>query len=250
MSSYTLITGASDGIGRAIALQLGARGENLILVARRKSQLDDVSSQIRRMSNAKVEALSLDLATEDGTAQLIEHISEYKVSTAVLAAGFGSSIPFEFENRVGQMIDLNCKSVAVTARYLVGKMATAKQGNLVMFSSVVGFQGTANSALYAATKNFVHSLTEGLRIEASKAGIKTLLVAPGPVKTGFASTAGMSENGADVNMVAASIIRNIGKSKNLYPGIQAKILIRSLSMAPRLLRVRLLSQIMKGLSTD
>lgn len=249
MSGYTLITGASDGIGRAMAMQLGARGESLILVARRESELSKLKFEIEDVSDAEVQVLPIDLGTEAGTAKLIEHLSSHKISTAVLAAGFGSSLPFAFEDRVGQMIDLNCKSVAVTARYLVSKMTADKEGNLVMFSSVVGFQGTANSALYAATKNFVHSLTEGLRIEAAKAGIKTLLVAPGPVKTGFATIAGMSENGADVNMVAASIIRNIGKSKNLYPGVQAKILIRSLSLAPRLLRVRLLSQIMKGLST-
>lgn len=248
MSSYTLITGASDGIGRAMAMQLGAKGESLILVARRERQLNQLKAEIEGSGNADVQVLALDLATEEGTHQLIENLSKLKISTAVLAAGFGSSVPFEFENRVGQMIDLNCKSVAVTARHLIAKMSSAKEGNLVMFSSVVGFQGTANSALYAATKNFVHSLTEGLRIEAAKAGVKTLLVAPGPVKTGFASTAGMSEKGADVTMVAASIIKNIGKSKNLYPGIQAQVLVRSLAIAPRGLRVRLLSQIMKGMA--
>lgn len=90
MSGYTLTTGASDGIGRAMAMQLGAKGESLMLVARRERQLNQLKAEVEGSSNAEVKVLALDPATEDGTASLIEHLSKHKISTAVLAAGFGS----------------------------------------------------------------------------------------------------------------------------------------------------------------
>jgi short-subunit dehydrogenase len=248
MPRFTLVTGASEGIGRELASQLAAAGHDLILVARREAELQSLASDLRANHSVAVMVMALDLSRPEGTAELLAKIQPIALETAALAAGFGGSALFgeESRERVRDMIELNITSVSEVAHALAPGFKS-QGGNLVLFSSLVGFQGTAHSALYAATKNFVQALGEGIRVEGAGTKMTTLIVAPGPVKTGFAREAKMSSGGANATAVAKAIVANIGKSKNLYPGAQAKFLTRTLALAPRPLRIRLLSAIMSGL---
>jgi len=250
MPQHTVITGASEGIGRALARELGRQGQNLVLVSRRPSELEALRLVIHSERPVDVRIVEADLSTIEGREKLALEIGGLEIRSLVLAAGFGGSAVFEETgfDRLESMIALNCTSVAWTIRALLPQMLAAGSGNIVLFSSVVGFQGTAHSALYAATKNFIQALGEGIREETKRRGISTLIVAPGPVATRFATEAKMAQGGADVETVARSIARNIGKSKTLYPGGLSKLMNLSLGLAPRSARVPIMSGIMKNLA--
>lgn len=128
-------------------------------------------------------------------------------------------------------------------------MKLAKRGQLVLFGSLLGFQGAAMAANYAATKAYVQTLAEGLAQEMKASGVHVLSVAPGPVKTGFEARAGMTLGRTDTpETVAAGIVRAIGRSGTIRPGFLSKVLGYNLGMAPRRLRVTIMSQIMSRLS--
>jgi uncharacterized protein len=127
-------------------------------------------------------------------------------------------------------------------------MAKRGKGAVVMFSSIVGFQGVPGSATYAATKGFVQGFAEGLEIELRPHGISVLSVAPGPVGTGFAARAGMQMGKAETpETVARVTLSALGKGGTVRPGVLAKLLGWSLATLPRWGRVRVLGQIMKGM---
>lgn len=251
MEPYTVITGASDGLGKEIALQLGYSGQKLVLVARRTDSLEAIARDIREHGGPLPIVISADLSTRAGTTSLLSEIADIPLDTLILAAGFGGSSTFhkEAKENISSMIDLNCSSVALTVREVLPRFIEQNNGRIVLFSSIVSFQGTGFSALYAATKGFIQSLGEGIREETRHLHISTLIAAPGPVTTGFADNASMTYSGSmPADIVAREIIKNIGKNKTIYPGRLSKILKFALSIAPRQLRVKIMTNIMKSMS--
>ncbi|WP_438702491.1 SDR family NAD(P)-dependent oxidoreductase [Tabrizicola sp.] len=147
------------------------------------------------------------------------------------------------------MVDLNCRAVVELTHGIGQRMASARKGGIVLFGSLVGFQGAPGSATYAATKGFVQGFAEGLAVELRPLGISVLSVAPGLVGTGFAARAGMrmgqAETPETVARVALAALPNGG---TVRPGFLAKLLGWSLGTMPRWGRVRVLGQIMKGMT--
>ena len=145
------------------------------------------------------------------------------------------------------MVDLNCRpSWALTT---VGqRMASQKRGGIVLFGSLVGFNGAPLSATYAATKGFVQSFAEGIAAEMRPCGVDVVSVAPGPVGTGFSARAGMQMGrAATPETVARSALAALGRRTTVRPGFLAKLLGWSLAMLPRWGRVRVMGAIMKGM---
>jgi uncharacterized protein len=147
------------------------------------------------------------------------------------------------------MVDVNCRSVVELTHGLSTRMVAQGRGGVVLFSSVVGFQGVPGSATYAATKGFVQGFAEGLAVELRPMGISVLSVAPGPVGTGFAARAGMQMGKAETPQTVARVaLAALPGGGTVRPGFLAKLLGWSLAMLPRRGRVRLLGQIMKGMT--
>ncbi len=246
-----LVTGASDGIGRATALGLAEKGFDLILVARRKDHLDRASEEARSTSGVKVRSVVADLSTAHGLEAVRKVIAEERPGIGVLSAGYGTSGPFVSSNLDGEvdMLDVNCRAVLTLAHDLTGQMVRNGAGQLVLFGSIVGFQGNAWTAHYAATKAYVQSLAEGLAVELGPHGVHVLSVAPGPVNTGFAARAGLVMGSAATPLeIARGIVGALGSSGTIRPGLLSKLLGYNLAMAPRFLRVRIMSMIMGGMT--
>jgi short-subunit dehydrogenase len=242
-----LITGASDGIGRATALALAAKGHDLVLAARNSQQLDALSLELHQRYGVLVRTLSADLTTPAGNGALANLILETRPQIAVLAAGYGSCGDFLSldPHSEAQMIDLNCRAVLTQTQVLAAQMSERGDGHIVLFGSLVGFQGCAYSANYAATKAYIQALAEGLALELKPRGITVLSVAPGPVNTGFAARARMTMGAAATpDEVAKSIVSKLKKSGTVRPGLLAKTLGYGLSTLPRSIRVRIMSSIM------
>jgi uncharacterized protein len=145
---------------------------------------------------------------------------------------------------------LNVDAVTALAHRFGARFAARGRGSIVLFGSLVGFQGTPWSATYAATKAFVQSLGEALHQELGPVGVDVLVSAPGPVHTGFGARATMTMNAAaDADDVARATLRAIGSRRTtVRPGGHARLMGYTLGSLPRGLRVRVMRTIMTSMA--
>ena len=194
-----LVTGASAGIGAAIARELAKRGHGVILVARRRERLEELAAELRGVHGVRVEVLACDLSDPADRDRLAAWIEELALDVEVLVnnAGFGYAGDFVAAQRERQveMVRLNCEAVVdLTARYLPDMVGRGR-GAVLNVASTGGFQPMPRSATYGATKAFVLSHSEAIHHELRGTGVTLTAICPGPVRTEFAEAAGIP--GAD-----------------------------------------------------
>lgn len=246
---WAVVTGASDGLGKQFAVQLAENGFNLVIVGRRKQLLDALNSTLTQTHHIQCLTVDLDLSRNDAMNVLAEKTKNLEIGLLVLAAGFGtaSSLIESDITTEKQLLALNCTSL-MEASYVFGKQFAAnKRGGIILISSLLGFHGVFGTANYAASKSYVQALGEGLYFELKKHNVDVLTVAPGPIHTGFAATAGMQFSLAlKPEDVAKQAIHTLGKKITLLPGFLTKFLYLSLYVLFfRNLKVRILGTIMK-----
>jgi len=197
MREIVLITGASGGIGAALAKEFAAAGHDLFLVARREDALSGVAEALGKNHNVQVDFLPLDLTSPDAGDQLEAEITRRGLTVDVLVnnAGFGLAGRADRLDREDQleMIDLNLRVLMdLTLRFLPGMMQR-RRGGVLNVGSIAGFLPGPYMAGYYASKAFVGSFTAALAKECSRTGVRITNLAPGPVATGFAARAGMEQ---------------------------------------------------------
>ena len=198
-ASTALVTGASSGIGAAIAEELASRGQNLTLIARREELLSQLATELHYRYGVRAGVVACDLADASERDRLAAQVTELGLEVEVLVnnAGFGYAGDFIDADRVRQveMVKLNCEAVVdLTARYLP-EMVRRGRGAILNVASTGGFQPMPKSATYGATKAFVLSHSEALHHELRGTGVSLTAVCPGPVRTEFVEAAGIP--GAD-----------------------------------------------------
>jgi uncharacterized protein len=246
-----LVTGASDGIGRAFARELARRGYNLVLVARRKAQLDVLANELDLGNRTLCTVIAADLGRPEGIAAVLEQTAARDIGLLVAAAGFGTSGNFIDQplDAELEMIDVNCRAVAALTHGFGQRFAARGGGGIVLMSSIVGFQGVPRAANYAATKAFVQSLAEGLRPELAAKGVDIVACAPGPIASGFAARANMVMNRCDPpEVVAAETLDALGRKGIVRPGLLAKLLEAAFTGMPRWGRVKIMTLVMRGMA--
>lgn len=248
---WAVVTGASDGIGRAFARALARAGFHLVLVARRGPVLDVLATELADAHQIQTRVLPADLATADGVRAVIDGTRTLDVGVLVAAAGFGTSGRF-IDGALDEdlaMIDVNCRAVAALAHHFGRRFAERKRGALILMSSLLAFQGVPRAANYAATKAYVQSLAEGLRGELRPLGVDVIASAPGPIASGFAQRAAMTMSmSGRTDAVAEETLHALGHSDTVRPGLLSKLLELSLSILPRWGRVRVLARVMAGMT--
>jgi short-subunit dehydrogenase len=192
-----LITGASSGIGTALAHALALRGHGVTLVARRKERLDELASVLAERHRTRAEVLCADLASRSGRDDLAAALGDLGLTVEVLCnnAGFGSAAPFVRLDREREleMLAVNCDAVIdLCARFVPG-MVEHGRGAILNVASTAAFQPLPGQSTYAASKALVLSFTEALHQELSEAGVAVTALCPGPVRTEFTQVAGMKE---------------------------------------------------------
>ncbi|MGV3525092.1 MAG: SDR family NAD(P)-dependent oxidoreductase [Candidatus Sericytochromatia bacterium] len=246
---WALVTGASSGIGRALARELAAAGLNLVLVGRNRAALEALAAELQTPTLA-LRVLEIDLAQPTALPTIAEATRDLDVGLLIAAAGFGSSGPFlsaPLEQEL-ELLQVNCAALMALSWWFGGRFVARGSGGLVLLSSIVAFQGTPYSAHYGASKAYVQALAEALQIELGPQGVDVLAAAPGPTHSGFAARAGMKMGQAmRADDLAIPILAGLGRRGTVLPGGLSKLLHYSLSTLPRPLRVRLMGRIMSGM---
>jgi len=245
---WALVTGASDGIGRAFAVELAARGYRCVLVARRAERLRTVAEQI---GPDRCLILAEDLGDPAAIGRLAAATADLPIDLLVAAAGYGTSGPFVDADLRSEldMVDVNCRAVAALTHVFGRRMVARRRGGIILFSSLVAFQGVPRSANYAATKAYIQTLAEGIRPELKAFGVDVLSVAPGPIASGFAARAGLTLGlSQKPEVVARQALAALGRMTTVRPGWLAKLLIGALSALPRDARTWVMAKIMAGMT--
>jgi short-subunit dehydrogenase len=202
-----LITGASRGIGRELALGLARRGYDLLLVARSENQLQTLADEVQATHQRQAQVLALDLTELTAASQVATWASQHAPSgLAVLVnnAGYGLWGRFEQLNLEEQlnMLQLNLTLPVQLTYALLPQLRQASRGYILNVASTAAYQAVPSLTVYAASKAFVLSFSRGLRYELKDTSISVTCLSPGATTTDFTSRAGM---GAELQAVANKV---------------------------------------------
>jgi short-subunit dehydrogenase len=240
-----IITGASAGIGRELARQLGSRAKLLVLVARRRDRLEQLRGELQRVNQAlQVEIREVDLSNLEQTMQLAGWLTNEPIDFLVNNAGLGDHGSFATAdpNRVNEQIQVNALGLTILTRAVLPRMIAQKRGAILNVSSSAGFLPLPDLAVYAATKAYVTSFSEAVRAETRGLGITVTALCPGPVHTEFGEVAGREQETrkirtspahVSIEEVARAGLFAIESDKALVvPGIAVKIVMTIMRALP------------------
>ena len=250
-----VVTGASSGIGWALARELARRGDAVLAVARRADRLEALAAEARADGHAPVHVLALDLGVEGAAQTLVAAVRRLGVpSLLVNNAGFGAYGAFEAADpaRLAAMVRLNCEALVLCTHALLPDLRAAGGAAVLNVASAAAFQPTPFMSVYGATKAFVLSFTEAIDEELRGSGVRALAFCPGPVATEFGEVAGAGARFHDVpgkltaEEAAAAALGQLDDGQAvLVPGGLNKVATTLAQVLPRALVRRAASQVLK-----
>jgi short-subunit dehydrogenase len=242
--SRALVTGASSGIGAAFARALSARGERLLLAARREDRLRALAAELG--GAGRVDVLPVDLAAPGGPARLFDAVASLGVDVHLVVnnAGAGHAGRFHEQplDRVLGMVDLNARAATEVARRFVEPMVRRGRGAIVNVVSLSAFQPVPNLGVYAATKAYLLALTEAMHEELRGTGVRVQALCPGNIPTEFqqlAGTRGMrfdrtpAMSAGDVARVSLDALAARRHRVIVIPGLANRATVALQRLAPR-----------------
>jgi len=208
---WALVTGASAGIGTAIARELAAGGTNLILTARRRDRLAGLAGELSAKHDIRTLVCAADLAQPLGPQEIFSFTESKNVAVDLLVnnAGFGAYGEFHKArlDRLLEMVQVNVSAVVhLTHLYLPGMIAR-RGGDILVVASTAAFQPVPYITTYAATKSFDLEFAEGLAEEVREHGIHVCALCPGSTETEFFQVAGQRNHTRRAPETAAKVAR-------------------------------------------
>jgi short-subunit dehydrogenase len=230
---WALVTGASSGIGKALANEVAARGVPCLILSNEPEPLEQTRDELVKAHGVEVEALCLDLAEADVAQRTRAHLGERKLGLLVSNASFGRTGLFGVDDMATyrRMLAVNVDAYVALAHEFVPDMVARGSGGVVFVSSLNSLvPGIGRSAVYSATKAFETSFACGLWQELLSTGVDVLLVIPGPTRTGFQEEAGtkVASWAMDPGEVAAGALRQLGRTLMYVAGDANQVLAGSL----------------------
>jgi uncharacterized protein len=238
-----LISGASAGIGAALAHVFACHGHTVVLAARRKPQLDALVAAIAELGHARPHAIAVDLGAPDGTRQLAEILASQGLEPAYVInnAGFGllgQAAELDRERQLA-MIDLNVRALTdLSLRFIPS--VKKHSGGILNVASTAAFIPGPGMAVYHATKSYVLSFTEALHYELAGEGVRVCALCPGPVPTEFLDRAGIPHDYFPEFLVrsASRVARDgyrglVDKQSVVVPGKVNRIFTLLIKLVPR-----------------
>jgi uncharacterized protein len=256
MTTFALITGASAGLGKEFAKLFAADGHGVVLVARRKDELEALGRELEAAHGTKAVVIARDLAERSSPRQIYDEVQAQGLEIEFLVnnAGFGSNGPFvELDiQRELDMVDVNIKSLIELTYLFLPQMLNRRSGRVLNIGSTAGFQPGPFMATYYASKAFVNSFTEALAFELKGTGVTVTLSCPGATATEFSSSAG-SENTAlframggvaDAASVAREAYRGMKASKpSMVHGFKNQAGVQALRVSPHSLVIAIAAKL-------
>ena len=186
------ISGASAGIGEAVAKMLASNGVNLILSARRIDKLNELKSSFEKDYNIKVKVIKIDYSKPDEIINAVNNLEdEWKnIDILINNAGLALGKDVYYNNNledVLQMVRVNCEGLIVLTRLILPLILKSKYGHIVNLSSTAADEGYNGGAIYCATKSFVDMFGDSIRIELIDKPVKVTNIKPGAVNTEFST---------------------------------------------------------------
>lgn len=249
--TWAVVTGASEGIGRAFCRECGAAGLSVVAVARRAEKLEELARELAHDFGVQVRIVAADLGEAEGLERLIQLTDDLDVGLFIASAGYGTSGPLLDADLASEhnMLEVNCFALIHGCVAFGRRFRNRGRGGIILMSSLVGWQGTPLSAHYSATKAYVQSLAEALYLELKPLHIDVLASAPGPVSSGFAARANMQMGLATApETVARATLRALAHGSTVVPGILSKVLTYALWPLPRQIRSRVMGLVMSGMT--
>ena len=242
-----LVTGASSGIGCEFARQLAGHARSIILIARREEKLIELREELQReRPNLHVHIRKVDLSDLAQLQDLLAWLDREKLDVDLLVnnAGLGDSGPFAKSDPVRnkEMTLVNVTALTLLTRHLLPQMIAKHRGGILNVSSSAGFLPIPGSAVYAATKAYVTSFSEGLRAELRGTAVSVCAVCPGPVVTEFQQVAIRDDAEPDIGpkflvVPAQQVVRDALAALEadrpiVVPGLAMKLLMLLARMTP------------------
>jgi uncharacterized protein len=195
--NYSMITGASSGIGNALAKIMAAKGHHLILVARSENALTDLKKTLEGDYAIKVEVLAMDLSNADSANTLYQacRANNWMIECLVNNAGYGDYGGFDADkvHLYNNMLQLNVLTLTALTALFVSDMKVLGKGRILNVGSIASFLPIPNFAVYAASKAYVRHFSEALHNELNGTGVSLTLLSPGVTQTGFVKRANMDK---------------------------------------------------------
>jgi uncharacterized protein len=244
LKPFTIITGASEGIGRAFALACGARGDNLVLIARGVERLDTVAIDVRARVQSVVVVLPLDVTALDAAQRIEAAVAAQAgyVNLLINNAGFGLGGAFQdyASEQIDTMVQLNVAAPTRLMRAFLPDMIARGAGGIINVSSLGGYGPGPWQAAYYASKAYVTSLSEAVAYETRGQGVRILAVAPGPVETAFHAKMG-SDHALYRWMIPSMSAESVARSglrayrlgrRVVLPGLLSPLLMAVMRVTP------------------
>jgi short-subunit dehydrogenase len=246
IDSTVVVTGASAGIGAALARELADRSYNLVLVARRAEAMDALGEALRLTHGVHVDVEPCDLADGSARTALVARLEagEREVVGVCNNAGFGSvgrftDLPLEREQ---EMLRVNVEALHHLCGAFLPRMVAQGTGAILNVASTAAFQPLPGMATYAATKAFVQSFSEAVHAELAGTGVSLSCLSPGPTRTRFGAVAGVGDVGPvpprrlfmePHDVARAGVDAMVAGRRSAVPGVANKLSSAGGRLVPR-----------------
>lgn len=242
-ASFALVTGASQGIGHALAQVLARMGHNVLLVARREEVLEELAAELQRRHHVRTQVYACDLGDVQQRQAFLEFLAEQDIHIAVNAAGIASFGPFASQDwdYETQQFSLNAAAVFEITHAVLPAMLRRGEGAICNVGSAAGNVPIPNNATYVFSKAGVNAFTEALHYELKDTGVHCTLLAPGPVREAHQPQAAQSKIDAVVpdflwtdyeSCAEATIAALAANKRRVVPGVLGKVMNGISAMAP------------------
>ncbi|MBP6872465.1 MAG: SDR family NAD(P)-dependent oxidoreductase [Bacteroidales bacterium] len=254
--TYTLITGASMGLGRELATECARRGHNLLLVALPGSGLWELRDELKKNFRHHVECYECDLSDEAELEKLAARVTEnYSVDRLINNAGVGGTKKFEDASSeyLDLIIHLNIRATTMLTRLLLPELKRHRKALIMNVSSLAAFGPLPYKTIYPASKAFIYSFSRGLSRELHGTGVSVVVVAPGPfisnadvakriMKQSFIARLGV----LSAREITLKALKGAEKGQNvIIPGIWNRLNRLLMQLVPEDIRLSVLSNVLK-----
>lgn len=222
---WALITGATSGIGKALAFEIAKKGLNIVLVARTQEKLEQVAQGIKEKHRVSTRIIQVDLLEKSGLDIILSETKNLSIGMLILSAGIennGSFVKNDIETEV-KVVELNILSTLRLTHHFAIKMEEKKRGGILFVSSLTAHMPSPLFSNYASTKSYVFNFGSSLYAELKPKGIDVSILSPGVTNTPMSLKSGINWKNSKAQImeptdVATEAITNFGKKLSIIPG--------------------------------